>query len=477
MRKLSRLVLSVFLLTSTLSGQAGLPNTTSEKLEAIFRLPFFDTCIAALEVEDLAMGATVFSKNKKLLLHPASNMKLYSSAAALQCLGGDYEFRTKITYSGTINDGILEGDLIFTGGGDPDFTHKDFDTVIRALAALGIREIRGNLVANVALFDSMYWGKGWMWDDDPSTDAPYLTPLAMNKNCVTIQASYDAGTQTVGIEMTPRNDYCVITQAVNRIGNLPSAITIDRNWYDRKNEFIIQVAAGKNSVRAVKTVNVMEPALFFLQSFATYASLANIKIHASFNRSRQEVPGKLLLEIRRPILPVLENLNKMSDNLSAELSLRVAASQTFNVSEVSSKQSLQLIDSLIVRAGMHPANYRIVDASGVSHYNLISAELTLALLRFMYLSNPVTFEQFRKTLPIGGLDGTLAKRMKEMEIRGNVFAKTGTLSGVSTLSGYIETKSRKILGFSLMMQNFYGRLAYAQSIQDEICQILYNDAE
>ena len=136
---------------------------------------FFSTAQIAVDIYDLSGKEIVFRKNNKQLLHPASNMKILTSAAGLYFLGPDYEFTTGIWYTGELDDSVLVGDLYYAGGFDPDFTIKDMDSLSGEIAGLGIKNITGSIIGDVSMMDSLFWGQGWMWDDDPDTDFPYMT--------------------------------------------------------------------------------------------------------------------------------------------------------------------------------------------------------------------------------------------------------------------------------------------------------------
>ena len=145
---------------------------------------------------------------------------------------------------------------------------------------------------------------------------------------------------------------------------------------------------------------------------------------------------------------------------------------SFNIYPVTARQGLDVIDSLMTLAGVQKNNYVIADGSGISRYNLVSAEQVLSVLKYMYSSDPYLFNIFLQSLPVGGVDGTIGKRMNNTDADGKVHAKTGTLRGVSCLSGYVTAKNDHLLAFSIMEQNFIDQTAYARYLQDKICQVL-----
>ncbi len=134
--------------------------TLSKELNKYLNQKYFDTTLISIQVENLSKGKTLFKKNEKLLLHPASNMKLITSAAAIIFLGPEYEFSTSLYYEGDIKNDTLFGDLIFVGGCDPDFTTSDFYSFLNEIKNLGIKYIKENLVGDISFKDKIYWGKG-----------------------------------------------------------------------------------------------------------------------------------------------------------------------------------------------------------------------------------------------------------------------------------------------------------------------------
>jgi D-alanyl-D-alanine carboxypeptidase/D-alanyl-D-alanine-endopeptidase (penicillin-binding protein 4) len=180
-----------------------------------------------------------------------------------------------------------------------------------------------------------------------------------------------------------------------------------------------------------------------------------------------------LRTISRPLTEIIEPLNKKSDNLCAEMVLYAMAEKYYG-KPATAKYGISVINNFITLIGMDPEKYRLVDGSGLSHYNLVSAELILEVLKYMYYSEPDLYKILSDSFPIAGVDGTLEKRMRGTIAEGSVKAKTGTISGVSDLSGYITTQSGKLLAFSILMENFVNNTTTARNFQDEICKILVN---
>ena len=145
------------------------PQSIKTKIDDLLNDKYFESCLVSIQVEDLTSNKTLYKKNEKMLLRPASNMKIITSSAGLLFLGMDYEFKTDLYHDGYVSNDTLYGNIYVVGGCDPDFTTKDFYYFVYSLNSLGISTITGNLYGDVSFKDSLYWGKGWMWDDDPSS--------------------------------------------------------------------------------------------------------------------------------------------------------------------------------------------------------------------------------------------------------------------------------------------------------------------
>ena len=440
-------------------------------IDLLLRDNFFNSATAAIDIYDLTANEIIYRKNEKLLLRPASNLKLVTSAAALVFLEPDYKFITSVYYTGEIKDSICFGDIYFVGGCDPDFTLPDLEFVVNEIKLFGIKEIKGNIYGDVTMLDSLFWGTGWMWDDELSSDFPYFTPLIINDACVKIEYSPANIGDKVNVNIIPSSNFFNITNTSKTILTDSSDFRIRRDWVNRSNNIFVSGNLFYQNIVDTITTNIVYPELFFL-------NLAEQSIKNSgivFNGQLEILPlpenSKKIFYFERKFKDVINNLNKESDNLSAEMTLRAIAYKYFG-KPTTAENGIKLIDSLLTEIGLTKSDYRIVDGSGVSHYNLISAELLTQLLKHIYREYPDLFKMLYNSLPIAGVDGTLKNRMKSGFAFNNVRAKTGTLSGVSSLSGYLTTKNNHEIAFSILVQNFKGSSKAARIFQEKICELL-----
>src|SRR4030067_129903 len=311
-----------FLLTSAISAQS----TILERLDNLLSNNFFESTLAAVDVYDLSQKQVIYQKNNKYLMHPASNMKILTSAAGLFFLGPDYNFETTLYYKGDIKDGVLNGDIYVTGGFDPYFAIYDLDYFVNAIDSLGIKEINGNLFADVSRMDTMYWGEGWMWDDDPSTDVPYLSSLNINLNSVDIFLLGTNVGEKAQVILNPHSDYFkIINETVTIPPDEDNSYYITRDWMNKKNTI---VAMGKVKKRThisgeeePVSLNVYRPDLYFLTLFKDVLERKQIKVKGNIDNFWLPYGAIHLRTFSRPFTEVIKRINKVSSNLNAEMVL------------------------------------------------------------------------------------------------------------------------------------------------------------
>jgi len=341
---------------------------------------------------------------------------------------------------------------------------------------LGIKEITGNIYGDVSMTDSLFWGNGWMWDDDPSTDEPYMTAMTINDNSITINAEYDEHSEKLLVSSIPETNFIEIIKSIDSAdAESESLIRVDRDWLNRTNKFFVERNVSGSSRKSKNNFserfNIYKPENYFLTLFSESLARNGIKFTADLGIKPINETAKSIFTFTRSFDSVIVNLNKTSDNLSTEMTLRALAEKYFG-KPASAKNGLKMIDSLIILCELNPKNYRLADGSGVSHYNLISAELLLSVLKYFYYNEPELCKTLYESFPIAGTDGTLESRMRKTKAENNVHAKTGTLSGVACLSGYAKNRNGHMIAFSILVQNYVGSSKQARDFIDGVCEIL-----
>lgn len=464
----------IFLLFIQSLSTAQQPDSTFIKeIDSLLSDEIFTSTQKAIVVYDLTAEKTLYSKNEKLLLRPASTLKILTTSAALLFLD-DYKFKTTVYHDGEIDDSVCSGNLYVTGGFDPDFTSNDLDSIAKEIKQYGIKEIKGNLYADVSMMDSLFWGEGWMWDDDPYLFAAYLSPLNINDNGIKIIVAPDTVNQKILMHAIPNTKFVEIENNMMLAESDTSNFKVERDWLNRSNRIIARGFISKNEKPDTTTVSIFNPSLYFITLFneTLFKNGITIKGETGFEKLYENAEDIFTFE--QEIDSVIINTNKNSDNLSAEMILRVMAFEYFGAPS-SAKRGIKLVDSLITIAGFNPKNFRIVDGSGLSFYNLITAELLTSVLKYFYCNESELFVKLYNSFPVAGFDGTLQNRMREGNSFRKVHAKTGTISGASNLSGYMSTKNNHLIAFTIFIQNYTGGAQKARNIQDKICETIYNN--
>ncbi|GAB4137878.1 MAG: D-alanyl-D-alanine carboxypeptidase/D-alanyl-D-alanine-endopeptidase [Ignavibacteriales bacterium] len=464
------LFILIFIYTSNVFSQSASKNL-EQQLNSLLANDYFKSTQVSVDIFDLTTNQVVYKKNEKLLLRPASNMKILTTASALNFIGTDYKFKTKVWMNGEIEDSVLLGDIYFQGGCDPDFTYDDLIFLIKEIKTKGIKQIAGNVSLDVSNLDSLFWGEGWMWDDEPSTDFPYLTSMVIDDNAVSIitKPSGNIGEPAIVQTLHPSN-FDLINET-ETVAEGRSRIKVTRDWMNRSNTIIVSGKINADSKEDTSSISIFDPKEYFLYLINDIMEKEKISVEGDFTITPKPEMAEMIFSFERPFSDVIVNLNKNSDNLSAEMTLRALGFLADSLKS-SAQKGLKFVDSLISIIGLNPKEYRLADGSGVSHYNLITTELVNQILRFFYNEKKDLYPILYNSFPIGGVDGTLKYRMRKTEAENNVHAKTGTLSGVSSLSGYLTSRSGHTISFSIFMQNFVESSSKAREFQDKICNLL-----
>lgn len=463
-------VITLFYFTGLTFGQAGSLYFRT-KLDSILKRPLFDSTQISIAVYDLTDGSPVFSKNEKMLLRPASTLKILTTAAAYKFLGPDYKFTTNLYIQGEIKDSTLTGNLYVEGGFDPELKIDDLSVFLNALKKSGIKKINGNLFADISKSDSLFLGKGWMWDDDSDRSFPYLNSLPINKNSIKVITSPAGTGQIAAIKMIPETGFVSLTNRIITDDKDSLKISVIRNWVNRKNEILAKGWIGTKSKADTSEVNIVYPEKYFLYLFTELLKKSNISFSGRTDTLKTPAGAKLTASITHSLTDVITITNKESDNLNAEMLLRVTAYEQLK-RKISAADGIKFIDNFISLAGIRNSNYRLTDGSGASFYNLLTTGMVMEILKYIY-NDPVMYKTLSASFPTAGVDGTLLQRLKEFAHLKNIYLKTGTLSGVSDIAGFITTTHGHVMATVIYIQNFTGSPKRIRDLQDEIIRAIY----
>ncbi len=445
-------------------------------IEEIFSDPIMARTQYGAKIQSMQTGKILYEHNSRTLFHPASNMKLLTTAVALSRLGVNYRFKTILALdsAGVItSDSVLQGNLYVKGGGDPELEPTDLLEMVDYLKSKPIRRIAGDLIADDSFLDTVKFGQGWMWDDNPATYIPHLSALSLARNVtrLIVTPGHQIG-DTLHYRFVPYSpEFGVQNTGVTCDTLVEYELTVDRDWTNQRNDFVISGSYPLGTGPKTTWLNVENPTLFTVSVLYDLIKKAGIEIEGKYFRmAMPDSVDTLLIHRSAPLSQVVYNVNKVSDNLGAELILKTIGAE-LRGTPGSAQGGLSEIRSFLQEIGADSSTYRIVDGSGASHYDLVTADMLVEVLGHMYRNFKLQPE-FVASLPIGGLDGTLRGRMKEGASFESLRAKTGTVSGVSTLSGYVATADGEIMAFSMMIQNFVGSPSPYRKLQDRIGDLL-----
>jgi serine-type D-Ala-D-Ala carboxypeptidase/endopeptidase (penicillin-binding protein 4) len=409
-----------------------------------------------------ADGQTVYSRDAGRRQQPASNAKLVTSVAALDVLGPDYRFETTVHTTGRRHGPVQDGDLYLRGTGDPTMLAADYDTLAKQVADQGIRFVSGRLVADDTWFDDVRLGTSWAWDDEPFYYDAQVSALTAAPD-----TDYDAGSVIVRVQpgangkakvtTEPPTDYVTIANtAVTGPAGSANTISVDR--VHGANTFTVTGSIPVNGAATSEWMAVWEPTGYAAALFRAALGRHGVRVLGPTTRGAVPAAGaKVATRQSMPLRELLVPFLKLSNNLHAEILVKAMGRATKNQGTWSA--GLAAVAGRLPAYGVDPARLSLRDGSGLSRMDQISPDQLASLLGAA--NGRPWFPEWYEALPIAGkadrlVGGTLRSRMKGTAAEGRVHAKTGSLTGVSSLSGYVTTADGQLLVFSLVTNNAVG---------------------
>ncbi|MFO8232059.1 MAG: D-alanyl-D-alanine carboxypeptidase/D-alanyl-D-alanine-endopeptidase [Longimonas sp.] len=417
---------------------------------------------------------------------PASTVKVLTSAAALDLLGPDFQYETVLTATGPVRDGCIQGHVVLHGSGDPSFgatqpTASVFTNWAEGLAQTGIECITGNVIGNGTRFDKPSMGPGWSWDDASYKYAAQHSALSYHGNVIDIAIRATPRDEQPRVRWEPDStSYVTISQQLERRS---AGSSLSRSYERLPGQNVIDVEGEIPVGRATRfQVTVDNPTVFSAYVFNEALQRAGVRVEGQATSwrvldARPTIRDTLTSAFSPPLSDLVQTMNTESNNLYAEQLLHTLGAEAHGDSldaEGTRERGLHLVRSLIEQVGGDPDRLRLVDGSGLSRYNLISAKMLVRVLAYMHTHpDPDVRRAFVDSLPVGGQNGTLEYRFRRASAaRGNVRAKTGTLSNNSSLAGYVTSFEGTPFAFALMANNHVGSTRALRIIQDQIVNIL-----
>ncbi|CAM2958495.1 D-alanyl-D-alanine carboxypeptidase/D-alanyl-D-alanine-endopeptidase [Legionella worsleiensis] len=410
-----------------------------------------------IDVLDLTSGATLYKRNASRLFIPASNMKLFSEAATLMALGPDYRFKNQLSIgAGQLSNGVLNGTLYLHLSGDPSFNRDNLNSLLATLKEWNIHSIQGDVVIDSSLASVTAYPPGWLKSDLSYSYGAPVAPLMIDSNRLTITVNPGAqvGSPAIievhdgggAIEL----DSQVTTKASEKECGV--GFTLDKN-----NHLTVRGCVGLGQWALQQRLAIINPLMYAQGMIKSQLAKADIELRGQVRLGKAPA-GTLLVATHysEPIKYLMADTLKPSDNLYADsLYLHTAAKISGKPLNWDDAQPV-IKNFLQQQTGIDLTNAIFTDGSGLSRYNLVTPEQTIALLKFLYQRFPLSYE-YIAALPISGRDGTLKKRFKEPGQQGFIRAKTGTMTGMNSLSGYLYTVNGHVLAFAMYINKLPGK--------------------
>ena len=468
----------------------GTPGSRDELRHAIDSMvadPKFSNAHWGILIVDPERGDTLYSRNAGKLFMPASNQKLVTGAVALTLLGPDYQFSTAYAAHGPVEGGVLRGDLVVIGGGDPSMSDHMRTDVMQAMRALpdslrahDVRYVSGRLQRGGDAFPDAWHGFGWAWDDFDFAYSAGIDELFFNEGMfqVTLRAGQREGARAA-TSVRPDIGYPSLRSMVTTVRRpdsvrgpdgimrLPRPHPPSASMDSASN---VVTVTGQMYPNDSTTLDVAyrDPGLAYLYAIRKTLMDQALTVEGGLDpRPPRDTAAKLdtLFVMKSPPLrDILPALEKPSQNQIAEILFKTLGLERTGVGTADSGRAV--IERQLTEWGLAPTSYAVRDGSGLSRHDYIAPDAIVRVLAVMRKSP--SFAVYRDALPLAGVDGTIANRMRGTAAAGNVHAKTGFVDKARSLSGYVTTANGRILIFSLLCNNWTTTSREVDQVADAI---------
>src|SRR5271169_2560550 len=461
-------------------------------IEQILNEPDVARGFWGIDVVSLDTGNRIFGFNEDKLFTPASNTKLFTTAAVFALIGPDYRFKTTVESVGTVDKyGRLNSDLVVVGRGDPNLSGRTLPYYLHTerkalpiqvlidladqLVQKGLKYVDGDVVADDSYYVCERYGEGWSQDDLVWEWGAPVSALTINDNVIFVNIlPADHPGERAFLNVTPFPEYYRIE---NRVLTTPQGTGPRKIYINREpgsNQLTIWGNIPQDDPGAGEALAIDDPADFAAKLFRELLEERGVTVYGRARTHHTELastqtfsvtsmasgggdttrppnPAPLVLASyqSQPVSQDLRVINKVSQNLHAELMLRLLGKEKGTSGSI--QGGLEVLRGFLVRAGITPEQFVFLDGSGLSRENLVTPDAVVAIL--LYCHRQPWGQLYEDTLPIAGVDGSLSERFRTTPVMGLVHAKTGSLSHVYSLAGYATTQRGEHIAFSIMTNN------------------------
>jgi serine-type D-Ala-D-Ala carboxypeptidase/endopeptidase (penicillin-binding protein 4) len=478
------------------ANTAGPPDLDRRIRELLRASPAAERTFWGIEAVSMDSGERLFGLNTERYFMPASNTKLFTTALALMRLGPGHRFVTRLVADSSPNvDGTVRGSLTVVGGGDPTLSARAIpyrngpatgnplqaiDNLAQQAVSRGLRRVEGDIIGDDTAYPWKPYPEGWAVDDTIWDYGAPVSALAINDNLISLTLRTGRTGFLPVLFLSPAFEYYAIDNRVRTGPGLPADIRLDRSPGSRQ----LRISGTMPSGRPRDTtflVAIDDPALYAAEVLRDALIQRGVSITGTA-RARHRFEGdvadltrgeaswehspsvELATRISPPLYELLRVVDKVSQNLHAEIALREVGRMRRNLG--TREAGLEEMKAFLVEVGITDTEYAFSDASGLSRLNLVTPGVVVRLLTYMHRSQ--YREMWLSLLPIGSEDGTLASRFDNRPAARRIHAKTGTLTHASALSGYAESRSRGVIAFSILANNYNVADSEIRAIIDKI---------
>ncbi|WP_238155251.1 D-alanyl-D-alanine carboxypeptidase/D-alanyl-D-alanine-endopeptidase [Kribbella soli] len=444
-----------------------------QQLDGLLNDSRYDGSQVALVVRDATTGETLYDRNGAQRMLPASNTKLFSSTAAMHVLGPSYRFHTDVLAGAPIRGGQLLGNLYLKGYGDPTALESDYAALAKQLKAAGVRRVHGDLIADDTYFDHVRLGDSWAWDDEPFYYNAQISALTLAPD-----TDYDSGTAIVEsrpgaaagapvkLDLVPANGVIkLVNTATTGAAGSSNTLSIERDHGTNVVRVTGSVPLGASTGQ--EWVTVWEPELYAADVFRRALTAQGISVSGGIkNAATPASATRLARDESMTVGELMTPFLKLSNNMHAETLVKAMGAVVD--ADGSWPAGLGVVTDYAKSIGVDTSRIRLSDGSGLSRKVNVTADAITDVL--IGAQQESWWKQWYDALPIAGnperfVGGTLRSRMQNTPAANNLHGKTGSLTGVTSLSGYVTNKDGRKLVFSMISNNY---LVSPRSIEDAV---------
>jgi serine-type D-Ala-D-Ala carboxypeptidase/endopeptidase (penicillin-binding protein 4) len=416
-----------------------------DRLVAVLHEAPLNRTKVGVEVMQASNGDVLFAHNAAVQFNPASNTKMLTTAAAMSYLGADFRYHTALYGPEPDADGVVHGDVVLRGSGDPSLTTSDVAEIARALATRGVQRVEGDLYA-----DARFHARGHKPDDAGDGEGA----LILNRNTYGVRVRPGDVGHPALVSVEPKVELFGVENQTTTVHAKRSRLRIDSYRKDDRLIITVRGRIADNRDDYVDLRRLADGSLLAASVLRTAFADFGVEITGRVRAGTIAATTMLAEHVSAPLSDVCKISNKPSNNFVAEAIYKTLGGELYGAPGTLAKGTRAVMDFL-TSEGIKPTAFKIVNGSGLTHENRITPQDLSSLLRKIYYDMSVAPE-FLSSLAIAGIDGTIRNRFMGTDAVGLVRAKTGTLNGVSALSGYVGDKD-DVLIFSIFVEGFRHR--------------------